>query len=107
MKEYFGYVPPCGIFCGGCPRYNSGKKNSCSGAESHCKERKCKSIYVCCVEKKGLEYCHQCKAFPCSRFKKFSESWKQYGEDLIDNQKKIEEKGVDSFLEDWNEKVEN
>ncbi len=51
MKEYTGFIPPCGIYCGGCPNYKR-DKNPCLGAEDHCKKRKCKGIYVCCVEKK-------------------------------------------------------
>jgi len=30
------------------------EKNRCEGAEKGCKTRKCKGIYVCCIEKKNL-----------------------------------------------------
>ncbi len=103
MKHYDGSIPPCGIFCGGCPRYKNGKTNSCDGADSGCKSRKCKSIYVCCIEKRSLAFCHQCKTFPCSRFKKFAETWKQYNEDLVENQKVLKEQGVEALLGKYNE----
>ncbi|MCG8539844.1 MAG: DUF3795 domain-containing protein, partial [Clostridia bacterium] len=74
MKEYSGFIPPCGIYCGKCPNYLR-DKNPCLGAEIHCKNRKCKGIFICCKEKKGHNFCYECKIFPCSRFKKFAESW--------------------------------
>lgn len=95
MKKYDGRIPPCGIYCGGCSKYKNGKKNACDGAETGC--RKCKTIYVCCVEKKGLDYCHECDAFPCSRFKKFAVAWEKYQENLIENQKIISEQGIKSL----------
>ncbi|KNY29922.1 DUF3795 domain-containing protein [Pseudobacteroides cellulosolvens] len=103
MKKYNGFVPPCGIYCGGCPNYLR-YKNPCLGAEKHCKERNCKSIYVCCKEKKGYEFCFECKTFPCSRFKKFSESWIKLGQDLILNQQQLRIMGVKRWLENWNQK---
>lgn len=90
-KEYTGKLPPCGIHCGTCPVYLR-EKNPCPGADEHCKVRRCKGIYVCCVEKKGLEYCYQCKTYPCSRFRKFAETWKKYGQDLLENQEGIKER---------------
>ena len=60
-----GYIPPCGIYNGGCPNYMR-EKNRCEGAKKDCKTGKCKGIYASCIEKKGLEFCHQCKSYPCS-----------------------------------------
>ena len=104
IKVYNGYIPPCGIFCGGCPRYKSGAKNSCNGAGEHCVVRRCKGIFVCCVEKKGLRFCHECSTFPCARFKKFALSWEQYGQDLVENQGKIKDCGEKEFLDFFNGK---
>lgn len=102
MKEYQGTVPPCAIFCGACPKYIRDKQ-ACLGAEKHC--RKCKSIYICCREKKGLNYCYECKSFPCSRFKKFSASWLKIGQDLIKNHQQLQELGAEEWLKMWNERV--
>jgi hypothetical protein len=95
--NYKGFVPPCGIFCGSCPLYTR-EKNPCKGAEVSCKTKKCKGFYVCCIEKKGLNYCFQCKSYPCSRFKKFAERWSKYGQDLFLNQEMIKELGKEGFI---------
>jgi hypothetical protein len=29
-------------------------------------------ILLCCVDKKGLESCHECKGFPCGKLKEWS-----------------------------------
>lgn len=92
MQEYKGTIPPCGIYCGKCPNYEKGK---CKGFEDGCKKRKCKSFYMCCIEKKGLKHCYECKTFPCARFRKFTETWLKYGQDLIKNQETIKEYGGD------------
>jgi len=82
------YRPPCGINCAQCPSYTR-SKNPCVGFEAGCSQRKCKGIYVCCVEKKGLQYCYQCPTYPCSRFKKFAATWLKHGQDLYLNQEEI------------------
>ncbi len=97
ILKYNGFVPPCGIFCGGCPVFMR-DKNNCLGAEIGCKARRCKGIYVCCIEKKGLEFCHQCKTYPCSKYLKFADRWKKYGQDLRQNQDFIRENGKENFI---------
>ena len=96
IMAYEGFIPPCGIYCGGCPSYKK-LKNPCPGAEKGCKTRRCKGIYVCCIEKKGLEFCHQCKTYPCNRYRKFAATWQKYGQDLLANQKFIEIDGKEAF----------
>jgi hypothetical protein len=103
MQGYLGLVPPCGIVCGGCPKYVR-DKNPCPGAETGC--RKCRSIYVCCVEKKGHRICSECATFPCSRFEKFAQAWLKYGQDLVANQEQLQCLGPDRRLEAWNDKTQ-
>ena len=102
MKEYTGVVPPCGVFCGGCPNYIRDRK-PCPGAE---KSQRCASkgcpYYVCCCTEKGHEHCHQCAEYPCKRFKRFARNWIKYGQDFIENQKLLKAQGKDAFLERWN-----
>lgn len=105
MKAYARAVPPCGVFCGGCPRYLRGK-TGCLGAHVRCAERRCKTFYVCCVEKRRLRHCHECPRFPCAAFKRFAASWEQYGQDLVANQLLLREKGEAAFLEEFNESAE-
>lgn len=84
--RYEGTIPCCGIFCGGCPNYIR-DKNKCCGATTQCGQQKC-GIYKCCVEKKNLQFCFECKTFPCSRFKQFAITWLRLGQDLIENYSK-------------------
>jgi hypothetical protein len=95
--EYNGFVPPCGIFCGGCPNFTRDNKR-CEGAEVGCKTRKCKGIYICCIEKKGLQFCYQCTSYPCNRFKKFADTWVKYGQNLLENQEIIKHYGKEEFI---------
>ena len=39
-------------------------------------------ILQCCVDQKGLEYCHQCGEFPCRRLSEWSKTSKRYGQAL-------------------------
>ena len=76
-------------------------KRKCIGAEGHCEVRKC-SIYECCIEKKNHRFCHECKIFPCSRFKKIADTWIKYGQNLYDNQYELKELGERTFIEKMN-----
>lgn len=100
MNEYKGFIPPCGIYCGQCPNYLR-EKNRCQGAEEHCKKRMCKTIYICCKEKRNHNFCYECNIFPCNRIKKFSQSWTKLGQDLIVNQQQLKELGEAKWLEKW------
>ncbi|HLP77039.1 MAG TPA: DUF3795 domain-containing protein [Candidatus Paceibacterota bacterium] len=97
IREYSGFVPPCGIYCGSCPSYTR-NRSPCPGAGVHCRTRKCKTIYVCCVEKRGLRFCYECGSYPCARFRQFAETWTRCGQSLIENQKRIAELGVERWL---------
>lgn len=104
LKTYNGRVPPCGVFCGGCPTYTREKK-PCPGAEisQRCESKGCR-YYICCVEKK-VDFCHQCDQYPCQRFRVFARNWQKYGQDFLDNQRILKEEGTDGFLQHWNEKA--
>lgn len=99
--KYNGFIPPCGVYCGNCPNFTR-TKNRCEGADKVCKTRKCKSFYVCCIEKNGLAFCYQCNSYPCSRYRKFTETWLQYGQNLIENQSYLKENGKDDFVRKMN-----
>lgn len=102
LKSYNGAVPPCGVFCGGCPTYLKEKK-PCPGAEisRRCETKGCR-YFLCCAEKK-VDFCHQCAQYPCQRYKVFARNWKKYGQDFLENQKLLKELGADGFLQHWNE----
>jgi len=104
LKEYRGSVPPCGVFCGGCPTYTREKK-PCPGAEisGRCESKNC-PYYLCCQEH-SVDFCHQCDQYPCKRFKTFARNWKKYGQDFLENQAMLKEQGPEEFLNYWNAKV--
>jgi len=98
--KYNGQLPCCGIYCGTCPKFMR-DNNGCLGAEGHCEVRRC-VIYKCCAEKKGLPFCSECKTFPCSRFRKFADTWLKLGQNLIENLEYIKEHGSEKFIEKFN-----
>jgi len=101
MKPYYGRVPACGVFCGGCPVYIREKK-PCTGAEMNkAKCENCKSFHLCC-KGRGINHCYECKTFPCYRFRKFAGSWEKYGQNFIENQQMLKESGVENFLKHFN-----
>lgn len=104
INVYNGYVPPNAAFCGGCPAFHK-KKKPCPGANVGAKLKACEKIYKCCVEKKGLRFCHECDKYPCKKEAKFIKEMKGYGQKLPDNMKLIKKKGVEVFLEEWNKKA--
>lgn len=102
-KLYEGRIPACGAFCGGCPVYVR-EKNPCPGAEMN-KARcdNCKSFHLCC-QSRNITHCYKCKTFPCFRFRKFAKNWLKYGQDFIENQRLLKEKGEKGFLLYFNSK---
>lgn len=104
LKYYYGRVPACGVFCGGCPMYLR-KKKPCPGAEiNSARCENCKSFHLCCKERE-ITHCYQCKSFPCYRFKRFAKSWEKYGQNFIENQRMLKEAGAESFLAYFNSRL--
>jgi hypothetical protein len=101
VKAYRSFIPPCGIFCGACSVFVRHQK-PCLGAATRCQQRKCRTFYVCCVEEHGLRFCHQCPTYPCSKFKKFAKNWLKYGQDMLENQRRLAELGDEGWLNYWN-----
>ncbi|MBD3214717.1 MAG: DUF3795 domain-containing protein [Candidatus Lokiarchaeota archaeon] len=66
MSVYYKDHAPCGIYCKTCPGV---KAYGCRG----CREEKgqIKDFPVCktyeCVTEKGINFCYECKEFPCER----------------------------------------
>lgn len=104
IKSYYGRVPACGVFCGGCPTYTRERK-PCPGAEINCKRCEgCITFHLCCTDK-GINHCHECNDFPCKRFKSFSKRWLKNGQDFIENQKMLKEIGTEQFIKYYNLKA--
>lgn len=70
VKKY-PIIGACGLECGLCTRYYTvglSRCPGCCGGKFFNKHPTCSTI-TCCVKKKNLEVCAECKEFPCSRFK--------------------------------------
>ncbi|MBK5720753.1 DUF3795 domain-containing protein [Dysgonomonas sp. Marseille-P4677] len=104
MKLYTGRIPACGVFCGGCPIYVR-KLKPCPGAEiNKARCENCKTFHLCCKERE-IQHCYECKIFPCSKLKSFAKRWLKYGQNFIENQKLLEEKGEEDFIKYYNARV--
>ena len=104
LKPYYGRIPACGVFCGGCPTYTR-ENRPCQGADlnrSRCE--RCKTFHLCCLNK-GITHCFQCTDFPCTKFKGFAKRWLRYGQNFIENQKLLKQVGEDEFLKYYNKKM--
>ncbi|WP_167935769.1 DUF3795 domain-containing protein [Halothermothrix orenii] len=53
-------IAPCGFYCGSCPSYLSGKCKGCYNNETD------KCFTYDCVLKKDINFCGECKDFPCN-----------------------------------------
>lgn len=103
--NYWGRIPACGVFCGGCPVYVRDKK-PCPGADvNRNKCENCKTFHLCC-QRRGITHCYECSAFPCYKFKAFARSWLKYGQNFIENQVLLKKVGDNDFLKHFNSKVE-
>jgi len=103
LKYYKGRIPACGVYCGGCPNFQR-ERRPCPGAEinfSRCD--KCKTFHLCCKER-GITHCYECGEFPCKKFKSFAKNWQKYGQNFIDNQKTLKEKGAEEFFKSFHDK---
>ncbi len=51
-------------------------------------------ILICCVDKKGLEFCYQCSEFPCEQLTEWAQQGEQYSQALtrLEKMKKGAEK---------------
>jgi putative acetyltransferase len=86
LKEYHGAVPPCGIFCGGCPVYVRERK-PCAGAQASRRGEAKEYRFYFCATQKGVQFCHQCNEYPCPRFTRFARNRIKYGQDFFANQR--------------------
>jgi len=57
-----------------------------------------------CAKNKGIEYCFQCKDFPCSLLKEFSQDGIAHHKRTVENMKQMKEKGLDAWIEDQKKK---
>lgn len=92
----------CGLNCGLCTMHISGNCPGCGGGEEN---QSCK-IARCSLEHGGIQYCFQCKAYPCERYIRPSEydSFITKRNQLSD-MKKMEQIGAEAYAEEQQEKM--
>lgn len=91
-------VAPCGLYCGECSAFQDGSCGGCISRKGLClKYTKICKIYSCCVDKRGLGVCSQCKEFPCENFRAFFNTPAWFAE-VTGNLRRIEKIGMKNFL---------
>ena len=102
-------IAPCGMNCGVCRGYLAysrkipklrGEVIHCSGCLEHNKQ--CAYLKGHCVllREHKLDYCFECKEFPCKRLKTLDERYRKklWGVSFTQNLMEIKDKGIDEFL---------
>lgn len=97
-------VAICGMNCTVCYKHLITKKYAkrCNGCKcddetlpEHCRKCKIKD----CAKSKNLNYCFECKDYPCQWIKKLDKSYQQnYKISLIENALFVKEYGIENFL---------
>ena len=101
-------IAPCGLNCGLCRFYLRERKN-CPGCRGGI-ENKSKGCITCkiknCIDiKSKIQFCFQCKEFPCEKNKNLIKRYKtKYKVDILENFESISEKGLEKFVVDEEQK---
>jgi hypothetical protein len=69
MTRQYPLFSACGLNCGLCPRFHTDGKSRCPGcgAEDFSMNRPSCGALSCC-RRKGVEYCCQCREYPCAKY---------------------------------------
>lgn len=98
-------IATCGLYCGECSAFQDGRCGGCISRKGLClKYTKMCKIYSCCVDKRGLRVCSECKEFPCGKFAAFFDTPVWYSE-VVENLRRVEKIGLEKFLEEQVKKV--
>lgn len=104
---------PCGMYCGACRQYLLRKKDllnkrayarGCEGCRI--RNKNCAFIRRDCtaLRKKELEFCYECENFPCQKLQKLGiRYYERYNLNMIKNLERIEEIGVEKWLQEQQE----
>ncbi|MCF8228811.1 MAG: DUF3795 domain-containing protein [Bacteroidales bacterium] len=98
-------IGSCGIFCSACYSYQKGTCLGC-GSENRNQQRISKwncRIRNCCKQEKHLNYCFECKEFPCDKILKFVKSHPKdkkytYRHQAIQNLADLKAMGISQWL---------
>lgn len=93
----------CGLNCGLCPMKLDGHCPGCGGGEGN---QSCR-IARCAMERGGIEYCFQCKEYPCERYEGIDEfdSFIAHRNRMSDMEK-AKQSGPEAYTEEQERKAE-
>lgn len=98
-------IAPCGLYCGECEAFQDRRCGGCVSRQGLClKYTKICKIYSCCVDRRRLRFCSDCRDFPCERFSKFFNTPVWYDE-VLSNLKRIKNEGVNKLLKEQVKRV--
>jgi len=99
----------CGLNCGLCPNFHlhTEGKFRCPGCagEGFSEAHPTCGILTCC-QRKGIEFCSDCKEFPCAKY----DNWGEYDSFIshrnhVSDIEKAKRIGIDSYIAEQTEKV--
>jgi hypothetical protein len=117
MKQTNNYIAYCGLYCGACAVLQAnlaGKLNavakkwkmkpsdiSCHGCKSNVLSIYCKDCDIRkCARENKVEFCGECKKFPCQRIKDFANDGAPHHAVVISNLKRLKEIGENAWLKE-------
>lgn len=110
-------VAPCGMNCAYCAAYLNykyggkpdelhGSRGGCSGCRP--RDKSCAFLKKKCdlLRKKKIQFCYECKDFPCEQLLKLDSRYEKKGWDVSfsGNNKRIKEIGLDAFIKEQKKK---
>jgi len=104
-NEETNLIGCCGLYCGLCPRYQSGAPGRCHGCKTFTFVTSCK-IRNCCVKRKGLTTCAECDDFPCEKNNPETHQYEYFvtNKVCIPNLYRIKEVGLEIWLGEQKER---
>lgn len=72
--------------------------NGCRGSLKFHWSSDCKMML--CAKKRGMQYCFQCRDFPCTLLKEFSSNGISHHKRTVENLKRMKEIGITAWIEE-------
>ncbi|NIO37140.1 DUF3795 domain-containing protein [Candidatus Bathyarchaeota archaeon] len=122
-------ISVCGLNCAKCDIYEAGHGNEkarneilewfkkeqnqilkpedircdgCRGSPENHWSSDCKMML--CAKKRGIQYCFQCRDFPCTLLKEFSSDGISHHKRTVENLKNVKEIGINVWIEEQKRK---
>jgi len=116
----FRYDTYCGLNCCACPVLGANERGDkewikkvaedekCTPNDLRCHGCKTEMVAMYCTDcemrlcarKKGIEFCNECKDFPCETIKSFRNDKSPHHSVIFRNLRTIKEKGLEAWLEE-------